>query len=105
MNEFDKKLKAIAATWDVAKAPKGLPTCPNCALREKAAPPFDTAGGDVWWCVAEPVLPEFVGPLVTIRQGRIGLPINLKIFDPASGYNVNEKACPLFRASQQQGAK
>jgi hypothetical protein len=106
MNEFDEKLKTRAASWDVANAPKGLPTCPNCALREKADPAtFDSAGGDFWWCVAKPVLPVFVGPLVTIRQGRIGMPINLKTFDPASGKNANEKACPLFRASQQQGAK
>lgn len=83
---------------DAANAPRGLPSCPNCALRE-AAPIFNTAGGDFWYCTATPLIPAFGGAYLTnCTTGRVGGPINLKLFDPASIYaaNLNARRCPLF---------
>lgn len=97
MSGFNKKLRERAASWDSANAPEGLPTCPNCVLRVKADEHF---GDDMWWCIARPVLPEFTGAYLHQNMGKpkgaVGMPINLKLFDPASGYEMNDRTCPLF---------
>lgn len=85
----------------VEKAPRNLRTCPNCARRE-AAPLFNTAGGDFWYCTATPLIPAFAGTYLRgSMTGRIGQPINLKLFDPASSYAdaLNAKSCPLFETA------
>lgn len=75
--------------------------CPNCALREKADPAmWDGNGGEFWWCVAQPIVPEFSG--VTIRHGtseRYG-PVNLRLFDEGTTYHdgLTRRSCPLFVA-------
>lgn len=85
---------------NVKNAPRGLRTCPNCRLVEKAIG-FDGAGGDFWWCLAKPVMPEFCGVFYGGMKGQhTGMPINLALFDPASTYadRLNSRECPLFEA-------
>jgi hypothetical protein len=77
-----------------------MPWCPNCALREKAdAATWDTNGGDFWWCLGQPILPEFSG--VTVRGGPASHygPVNLRLFDEGTTYHAGLAAreCPLFK--------
>lgn len=72
--------------------------CPSCALREKAESSWDTNGGDFWWCTAKPIVPEFCGAFVSGRlKGRIGGPINLKLFEAGTTYHDGlQRDCPLW---------
>ena len=100
MADFDEKLKAEAASWRAENAPKGLPTCPNCKLREPAVSPWD---GRLVWCLAKPVLPAFCGVFYGgMRGDHCGQQINLALFDPASPYaeRLNSTACPLFEEQE-----
>ena len=92
MNEFDKLLAVKAASLRTENAPKGLPTCPNCALR-KLNQNAGAPGSDYWDCTAISLLPVFV------THERYRHPINLKHFDPASTYaeRLNATKCPLFQ--------
>jgi hypothetical protein len=98
VNAFDEKLRNEAASWRAANAPKGLPTCPNCTLKERAPENQQGPGGETYHCYAKPVLPAFVGMHVYCPDG---LPVNLGMFDPASPYaeRLNATVCPLFRGS------
>lgn len=61
--------------------------CPNCARREKAEADWDENGGDFWWCTAQPVLPEYAGVFLNGNMtGRVGVPINLKLFEDGTTY-------------------
>jgi hypothetical protein len=74
-------------------------SCPNCSLRAKADPyTWDTNDGDFWWCLAQPVLPEFAGVTVRYDLTEHYGPINLKLFEEGTTYHAGlaARSCPLF---------
>lgn len=82
-------------------------TCPNCRLREPA-PQFNSAGGDFWYCTAQPLIPAFGGVyLAGCMEGHVGQPIKLKLFEGGSTYaeNLNSRSCPLFQPHSTGAAK